>query len=604
MMFSKQVLCFVTLCLGLTFSLYSQKENYFNQLAIYESQVSKSDFLDSLSAIPYATMVDELLLSEQWLKKGLVQSHGIINKEKEAALIGKLATVFYLQGKYDSSTYYNLEAIKMYDYLKMEVKKGEVLCELGYQTKRRDLDQAFKYFREGIYLLEKNNADESSKSHAYDNYGVLFEMRNDLDSAGYFYNEALKRKEAEKDSVAIPYSLNKIAQLNLIHKKFDVAKTYFDKAYEMRKHMNDEFGIAENETFYGDLFSASGDWNKAVDWYEKSTISSKKLKYPMLLQYNYEQLVLCYEELGRYQEALKFARKGTVLKDELLNEKNSRAILELEERYHSAEKDRNISRLETEATHKKLAIYVVVALSVITLLSSLIYIVNAKRKARAAKDAAIIKEREAGLIAVFDATEAERKRIAKDLHDGLGQQLSGLRMSWEGLENKIANAAPAQSEKLKHLTSILDEACTEVRSISHSMMPKVLQEKGLLAAIEEMVRKSLGITTIHFQIEHFKVENVRFQERIELSLYRICQELVNNIIKHSKASEVAIQLMRNKSHLILIVEDNGVGFNKQQNKDGIGMMNISSRLSTVKGEAEIEPGPERGVVATIRVPVE
>ena len=132
----------------------------------------------------------------------------------------------------------------------------------------------------------------------------------------------------------------------------------------------------------------------------------------------------------------------------------------------------------------------------------------------------------------------------------------------------------------------------------------MLQEKGLLAAIEEMVRKSLGITTIHFQIEHFKVENVRFQERIELSLYRICQELVNNIIKHSKASEVAIQLMRNKSHLILIVEDNGVGFNKQQNKDGIGMMNISSRLSTVKGEAEIEPGPERGVVATIRVPVE
>lgn len=549
-------------------------------------------------------MVDDLPASEIWLRRGIIQSKTIFNKEKEATLSGKLATVFYLQGKYDSSTYYNLEAIRIYDDLKMEVMKGEVLCELGYQTKRRDLDQAFKYFREGIYLLEKNNADESSKSHAYDNYGVLFEMRNDLDSAGYFYHEALKRKERAKDSVAIPYSLNKIAQLNLIHKKFDVAKDYFDRAYQLRLHLKDEFGLAENETFYGDLFVASGDWNLAIDWYNKSIISAEKLKYPMLLQYNYEQLVLCHEKLGRYQEALQAARKSTELKDELLNEKNSRAILELEERYQSAEKDRSISRLEAETTRKRLTIYVVIALSVIILLSSLIYIVNAKRKARAVKDAAIIKEREAGLIAVFDATEDERKRIAKDLHDGLGQQLSGLRMSWEGLENKIANSAPTQSEKLKQLTLILDEACTEVRSISHSMMPKVLQERGLLSAIEEMVRKSLGLTSIGFKIEHFKVEDIRFHERIELSIYRICQELVNNIIKHSKASEVTIQLMRNKSHLILIVEDNGVGFNKQQSKDGIGMMNISSRLSTVKGEAEIEPGPERGVVATIRVPVE
>jgi len=364
MMSSKQVLCFVTLCLGLTFSLYSQKENYFNQLAIYENQLSKSDFLDSLSAIPYATMVDELLLSEQWLKKGITQSRLITNEEKEATFSGKLATVFYLQGKYDSSTYYNLEAIRIYEGLKMDIKKGEVLCDQGYQTKRRDLEQAFSYFRKGIYLLEKNNADESAKSHAYDNYGVLFEMRNDLDSAAYFYNESLKRKEFAKDSVGIPYSLNKIAQLNLIHKKFDVAKEYFDKAYEIRARLNDEFGLAENETFYGDLYSASGNWNLAIDWYKKSIISAEKLKYPMLLQYNYEQLVLCYEKSGRYQEALQAARKSAEIKDELLNEKNSHTILELEERYQSAEKDRNISRLETETTRKKFTIYAVIALAV------------------------------------------------------------------------------------------------------------------------------------------------------------------------------------------------------------------------------------------------
>jgi signal transduction histidine kinase len=585
-------------------NVWAQEVNYFDELKQLEQEADDGKFIQSIIELPFSQMVDNLYESEQWLRKGLTRTKQVNDEQRMADIAAKLATDLYLQGQYDSSTYYNLTAINLYDKLGVRIKKGEVLCELGYQTKRRDLDLAFKYFREGIALLETNKASDAIMSHAYDNYGVLFELRNDLDSAGFFYDEALKLKTIMNDSVGIPYSLNKIAQLNLIKKNFDDAKSYFDQAYEMRSRLNDAFGLAENETFYGDLYVASQDWSNAIEWYLKSNVSSEKLKYPRLLQYNYDQLVLCYEQTNQYKEALEASRKSSQLKDQLLNEKNSRTILELEERYESAEKDRNISRLETETARKRLQIYIAIALSIIIILIVIAYSINTQRKARAARDAAIIEEREAGLKAVFDATEEERKRIAKDLHDGLGQQLSGLRLSWESIENQIKTTAPAQAKRIHELTGVLDEACTEVRTISHTIMPKALQEKGLLAAIEDMLYKSLHHTSIEYDLQHFRMENKRFQERVELSMYRICQELMNNVIKHSKGTQVSVQLLLNKQSLVMIVEDNGIGMSSVHSSDGIGLMNIQSRVHTINGEAMFEAGPEQGLVVTVRVPVE
>jgi signal transduction histidine kinase len=135
------------------------------------------------------------------------------------------------------------------------------------------------------------------------------------------------------------------------------------------------------------------------------------------------------------------------------------------------------------------------------------------------------------------------------------------------------------------------------------MMPKALAESGLIAAMDDMLHKSLGLSSIQYRLEHFKVDGVRFPERIEIGLYRVCQELINNIIKHSGASEVAVQLFRSKGWLIMIVEDNGRGFLHSPNQEGIGLSNVTSRIHTVDGEVSWEPGPQCGTVATIKVPV-
>ena len=96
----------------------------------------------------------------------------------------------------------------------------------------------------------------------------------------------------------------------------------------------------------------------------------------------------------------------------------------------------------------------------------------------------------------------------------------------------------------------------------------------------------------------------RFNEKIELSLYRVCQELVNNVIKHSGANFVSVQLFKSKKHLVLMLEDNGKGMKSENKKSGIGLLNIASRIDTINGEVNYEPGPESGTVATVRIPIE
>jgi signal transduction histidine kinase len=214
------------------------------------------------------------------------------------------------------------------------------------------------------------------------------------------------------------------------------------------------------------------------------------------------------------------------------------------------------------------------------------------------KSDAILLEKEKGLSAVFDATEKERQRIAKDLHDSVGQQMSGLKLAWSNL---IQSKEPIQNQKenLGKLSAVLEDAASEVRDISHQMMPKVLTEFGLGPAIQEMLDKSLQLTNLKYEFEQFNI-NERFDSRIEVSLYRICQELVNNVIKHSSATLLAVQLFKNQNHLILIVEDNGSGI-ASQISDGHGILNIKSRLNTINGEVNYEPGHQAGTTATVRI---
>lgn len=210
----------------------------------------------------------------------------------------------------------------------------------------------------------------------------------------------------------------------------------------------------------------------------------------------------------------------------------------------------------------------------------------------------IIKQKEEGLVAILSAQEEERERIAKDLHDGVVQQIGSVLLR---ARNIFTSLNLLEKNETQELLSSLENSNEELRNISHQMMPRTLKELGIVSAMDDLLNKSLTYADINFVFEYFNI-NERISKTYELILFRVLQELINNIIKHSKAKNVNVQLFKTKDSLVLLVEDDGVGFESTKETEGIGLKNIVSRIDTVEGTIHFESNVKKGTLVTVKIP--
>lgn len=209
-------------------------------------------------------------------------------------------------------------------------------------------------------------------------------------------------------------------------------------------------------------------------------------------------------------------------------------------------------------------------------------------------------EQQAALLnAVFETQESERKRLAEDLHDSVGQVLSVIKLNLHRLDKACGKEARVLS--LLEDTRKLTEACfLEIRHIIHNIMPPVLTDFGLIEALEDLcgrVGKSTGI-----RVEFYcSVEKERYKPETEVMLYRVIQELFNNAVKHSGATAIQLQVFRKGNCLHLTFEDNGKGFNREEVKGGFGLQNLQSRVAFLKGSLQINTAPQKGTEVKLKV---
>ncbi len=560
-----------------------------------------STFVDSVLAMPYNDLVRDLPASQRVLQRALAEARAAGDKQAMGSLHRWQSTVTGLAGQLDSAAYHGLAAVALFQEIGDRRMVGVMLCDLGHGLKRRDLPRAFDHFREGIAILESLGA-EMELTRAYNNYAPLHEMNGEVDSALYFARKGLALKEALNDSTGLPYGLNRVASLLLHKQRFEEANALMLRADSIRRITNDVHGLADQVVYFGDLYKSWGRTREAIAHFEEGVLQARAAELPYLEQYCQERLAECHEGEGDARAALHATRRAFAIKDSLLNERNSRTIIELEQRFAGAEKDRAIAELGAAAAQRRAQLWLILAIMVVLVVSALLWYQVKQRRLRAERDAAIIQERDAGLKAVFDATESERRRLAAELHDGVGQQLGGLKHRLESLKAELPQAGAASP--LSDVIHIVDDTSREVRDLAHRMMPRALARLGLAPALEDMLKRSFHGTGVQHSFEHFAVDE-HLRPELATGLYRIAQELVGNILKHAQARKVDVQLLRNKDHVILLVQDDGRGFKAGNGSGhvGIGLRNIRDRTRSLGGMFTLEGTPDQGTEATVRVPL-
>lgn len=589
------------------------------QLALENSELLSDETRTKRILVNYANILvssGELVKARDIALKG-VSIDSLIGDNHGMALSYKLlGNIGFYESKYDEAVDAYQKSLWLFEQLNDTINLINVANNLAVVYENiQDYENAARLHLQNLTLIEKTGV-ESRKISVLVNLGNIYDRQGKKNERLKLLNEALTIAVKYNDHRRISLIYNNLGNSAYYSGDYLRALAYFENAMLVNVQTGNKQEEIVCNTNIGWAQLKLGNIQKALDAFNRSVKLADEIGSLEKRMLALDGISDVYVATGQYKKALEYKQMVFNLNDSILGEKTRKRIAELQARYETEKKVREIEKLkqneqasklvlaEKELTINKLylqrTIFALLIVLVIMMTTSVIWWIRINKEKE--KTLAVNREREAGLEAVFDATEEERKRIAKDLHDSVGQQLSALKLSWQHFHISIRQTPEIDQKKIESMTKILNDVINEVRDISHQMMPRILQESGIVPAIEDMLEKVFGNTSLTYKFEHFGIDS-RMNERTEIGLYRICQELVSNIIKHASATQVNVQLFKNAQMLVLLVEDNGLGMNRSGSSNGIGLLNISSRAETIHGEFNLEPSPVSGTLATIRIPI-
>jgi len=508
----------------------------------------------------------------------------ILSKKKNETNLYKLSLLGFLE-LYSKEIVQSSTSFKIYlDEFEQLISTTNDTAWFLYYTnyfKLSELNGNSEYLKTSQKLKEfiyKHQLDTALTARYYADLALYYKLIDTRDSTAYYCNKILALEDYPYLHKIKFNALLDLADINAEENKFNTAENYLNKS---KKYIN-----------------------------KSDTLSS-------LFTLERFKAVYYYERIPKYDSAYFNLKSSTYREAQLDIRKNTLKISELNVQLRTKEKENQIltqrALIKKEQEQKKYMWFGgSLTLALGTLIGLLVYR-NSKRKQRIAeqqreieiqKIETLLKEQELTTIdAMILGQEKERQRLAEDLHDSVGATLAAAKLQFSHLhqhKDKLENL----EELFTTTGSLLDQAYNEVRSMAHIKNSGVIAKNGLLPAVEKLVKNASIASKLTIEVQDFGLED-RLENLLEITIFRIIQELITNIIKHSEATSANISITNHQDSLSIIVEDNGKGFDikKIQRKDGMGLSSIERRVEHLEGTMEVDSTEGNGTTILIDIPL-
>ena len=470
-------------------------------------------------------------------------------------------------------------------------------------------DNAYNYYNKALKIYENlyaNSTDSieisTNLAKIYLSIGNYFIIQNDSINALNYLENALNLSKKANDKQNTAQSLSYIANVYFQCNDYLKARDYYLKSLNINSEENNKIGIVINNINLGRIYYLTNQINKAIETFNYSLDIATEINAKRQMAEISELLYSIYSEMpDSIEQTKKYAALFLKSKRYLPNEAIQDTIIQLSVKYEVTAK--KYEEISLQKYKMKIKTIILICLLVIVIVVAVFIYYHNKIRQRAIYEKKLSDEQLIRIKEVFSAIEQERKRIAIDLHDSLGQMLTATKLNLSGLEDLIEHQNENDQKFYNDTINLLDQSCSELRNISFNIMPGALIRYGLKSAIEEIIHKINDRSKIKINFKSGGFDKP-LNETSEILIYRIVQEILNNIMKHANATLVTICLGKEPCLTTLSVHDNGVGMEniEMYKNKGLGWKSIFSRVQMLNGNIEINTGINKGTKIDIVIP--
>jgi signal transduction histidine kinase/Tfp pilus assembly protein PilF len=493
---------------------------------------------------------------------------------------------YWRMGEYDKAMEYSFKSLKMAEDLGWIGKVLQLHNNIGLIYRdREEYDKALTHLKMSLqtnYFIDPET---------YHHIGRIY-MKQGKEDLAVSYLDSAMDLSVERDDFDLQSGVhNSIAELDLEFEKYDKAISHLKEALRIIDSSDQEEYLGRVYLSLSKAFSLKGENDLAILYGNLAIKRTSEFEEKEILSKAYLGISKVYQKSGNFESALIYIEKFNALKNLILNEKKLKNISLVEIKYETAKKDLEIERSRQNLKVlqvEKQDLWIKMILGLV-LIGFVFVAAFASISVRTEKKKKLMHENFTQQL--IQSQEEERKRISSDLHDSIGQNL---------LLIKSSDVVSAN----KKLSDLVSETLQEVRSISKDLHPVQLERLGFTKAIELMIDKCDMASDIVFSDELEPIDGLLTAEN-EINIYRIIQEGLNNILKHSKAKSAKLKSTINDKSIVIEIQDNGVGFDferKMKESNSLGLITLRERIKLMKGKMIVSSEINTGTNFTFVIP--